>query len=104
MFIDRAGIRDQLRLDDICGPTGLHKHIVPTGLKTLPQRIYTLKLTPMGFAHALPDLRCKLLQVFSKIFFNFFQSFLSDAFETFEFTFVNCCSEGSKTINLYILI
>ena len=53
-------------------PTGLkrgrdtffYKHIVPTGLKTLPQRIYTLKLTPMGFAHALPDLRyfvCYLL-------------------------------------------
>ena len=30
MFIDRAGIRDQLRLDDICGPMGLDKHIIPT--------------------------------------------------------------------------
>ena len=71
MFIDRAGIRDQFRLDDICGPTGLdkhivptglkrvetaffYKHIVPTGLKTLPQRIWTLKLTLMGFASLYP--------------------------------------------------
>ena len=71
MFIDRAGIRDQFRLDDICGPTGLYKHIVPTGLKTpcstviykhivptglktLPQRIYTLKLTLMGRGEAKP--------------------------------------------------
>ena len=72
MFIDRAGIRDQLRRDDICGvtvfykhivPTGLkkpcstliYKHIVPTGLKALLQRIYTLKLTLiMGRGYVVP--------------------------------------------------
>ena len=43
------------RYDTHIVPTGLkrvetaffYKHIVPTGLKTLPQRIYTLKLTLM---------------------------------------------------------
>ena len=71
MFIDRAGIRDRLRLDAICGPTGfykhivptglkkpcstvIYKHIVPTGLKTLPQRIWTLKLTLMGRGYLVP--------------------------------------------------
>ena len=50
------------RYDTDIVPTGLkrvetaffYKHIVPTGLKTLPQRIYTLKLTLMGFASLYP--------------------------------------------------